>query len=72
MIQAMDAPTSTRCRCDYHAQGLDAEVLDAFGISDAPAPDLSRWRDISDRLIQPGRRGDHRHGRQVHRAEGRL
>ncbi len=38
---------------DYHAQGLDAEVLDVFGIHDAPPPDLSRWEQISDRQVHP-------------------
>ena len=30
----------------YHAEGLDDEVLAAFGIADAPMPDLTRWHDI--------------------------
>jgi CTP synthase len=33
----------------YHREGLDAEVLRAFRITDAPEPDLSRWEDIMDR-----------------------
>jgi CTP synthase len=53
VIQAMDAPNIYAVPLDYHAQGLDAEVLDVFGIHDAPAPDLSRWQQISDRLVHP-------------------
>jgi CTP synthase len=53
VIQAMDAPNIYAVPLDYHAQGLDAEVLDVFGIRDAPAPDLSRWTQISDRLTHP-------------------
>ena len=53
VIQAMDAPNIYAVPLDYHAEGLDAEVLDVFGIHDAPAPDLSRWRQISDRLTYP-------------------
>jgi CTP synthase len=53
VIQAMDAPNIYAVPLDYHAQGLDAEVLDVFGIHDAPAPDLSRWTQISDRLVHP-------------------
>src|SRR5271154_29595 len=53
VIQAMDAPNIYAVPLDYHAQGLDAEVLDVFGIHDAPAPDLSRWQEISDRLVHP-------------------
>jgi len=53
VIQAMDAPNIYAVPLDYHAQGLDAEVLDVFGIHDAPEPDLTRWQEISDRLTQP-------------------
>ncbi|MBV9995221.1 MAG: CTP synthase [Caulobacteraceae bacterium] len=53
VIQAMDAPNIYAVPLDYHAQGLDAEVLDVFGIRDAPAPDLSGWAEISERLTHP-------------------
>src|SRR3984885_2326280 len=53
VIQAMDAPNIYAVPLDYHAQGLDAEVLDVFGMRDAPEPDLSRWTEISDRLTHP-------------------
>jgi CTP synthase len=53
VIQAMDAPNINAVPLDYHAQGLDAEVLDVFGIRDAPEPDLTRWQEISDRLTHP-------------------
>ncbi|HEY1929602.1 MAG TPA: CTP synthase [Caulobacteraceae bacterium] len=53
VIQAMDAANIYSVPLDYHRQGLDAEVLDVFGIRDAPAPDLSRWERISQRLEQP-------------------
>jgi CTP synthase len=53
VIQALDAPNIYQVPLDYHRQGLDAEVLDVFGIRDAPAPDLSRWRRVSDRITQP-------------------
>ena len=53
VIQAMDAATIYAVPLDYHAQGLDSEVLDVFGIRDAPAPDLTRWQNISDRLVHP-------------------
>jgi CTP synthase len=36
----------------YHKEGLDDEVLEAFGI-DAPAPDLGRWEEISKRIASP-------------------
>ncbi len=53
VIQAMDAPHIYAVPLEYHRQGLDAEVLDVFGIRDAPAPDLRRWEEISDRLVYP-------------------
>jgi CTP synthase len=53
VIQALDAPDIYAVPLDYHRQGLDAEVLDVFGIRDAPPPDLSRWRRVSDLVIHP-------------------
>jgi CTP synthase len=53
VIQAMDAPHIYAVPLEYHRQGLDAEVLDVFGIRDAPEPDLARWLEISERLIHP-------------------
>jgi len=29
------------------------EIIDAFGVEDAPAPDLTRWRDIAQRIEKP-------------------
>jgi CTP synthase len=52
VIQAMDAPNIYAVPLAYHEQGLDAEVLDGFGI-EAPAPDLERWRSIADRMAAP-------------------
>ncbi len=46
VIQAMDSSSIYAVPLDYHEQGLDREVLDVFGIKDAPEPDLSRWREI--------------------------
>ncbi|MBP7704400.1 MAG: CTP synthase [Caulobacter sp.] len=46
VIQAMDSSSIYAVPLDYHEQGLDREVLDVFGIKDAPAPDLSRWQEI--------------------------
>ncbi|HEX7759585.1 MAG TPA: CTP synthase [Caulobacteraceae bacterium] len=53
VIQAMDAPNIYAVPLEYHEQGLDTEVLDVFGMADAPAPDLSRWQGISDRIVHP-------------------
>ena len=53
VIQAMDSQSIYAVPLDYHEQGLDAEVLDAFGIHDAPEPNLGRWQSIADRLARP-------------------
>ena len=52
VIQAMDAPNIYAVPLEYHAQGLDTEVLDCFGI-ESPPPDLNRWQAISERLVHP-------------------
>ena len=53
VISALDAPSIYDVPLQYHAEGLDDQVLLAFGITDAPAPDLSRWSRISERLHNP-------------------
>jgi len=50
VIPALDARSIYDVPLQYHAEGLDEEVLKAFGIDDAPEPDLTTWRDIMDRL----------------------
>ncbi|MDB2694264.1 CTP synthase [Erythrobacter sp.] len=53
VIPALDAPSIYSVPLQYHGEGLDAEVLRAFGITDAPDPDLSRWYDVVDRHSNP-------------------
>jgi CTP synthase len=53
VIQAMDAKSIYAVPLDYHREGLDAEVLSVFGMSDAPAPDLTRWKGIVERITHP-------------------
>jgi CTP synthase len=53
VIQALDAKTIYAVPLDYHRQGLDAEVLSVFGITDAPVPNLSRWEAITETLTHP-------------------
>ena len=53
VIPALDAPSIYSVPLQYHAEGLDAEVLRGFGITDAPEPDLSRWNDVVDRHSNP-------------------
>jgi CTP synthase len=53
VIPALDARSIYGVPAQYHAEGLDAEVLRAFGIEGAPMPSLERWDDIMDRQQNP-------------------
>ena len=53
VIPALDAPSIYSVPLQYHAEGLDTQVLRCFGITDAPAPDLSRWDDVTERYFNP-------------------
>ena len=53
VIQALDASSIYAVPLQYHAEGLDFEVLRAFGITPGLAPDLRRWEDILDRQLHP-------------------
>ena len=50
VIPALDARNIYDVPLQYHEAGLDDEVLHAFGIEDAPQPELARWREIMDRI----------------------
>src|SRR3989304_9196029 len=47
VIQALDVAHIYDVPVAYHSEGLDDEVLAAFGIMDAAQPDLERWSEIS-------------------------
>ena len=53
VIPALDAPSIYAVPQQYHAEGLDREVLRAFGITDAPEPNLAAWDDVNDRYFNP-------------------
>jgi CTP synthase len=53
VIPALDAKSIYAVPLQYHAEGLDYEVLRAFGITPGIAPDLRRWEDILDRQQNP-------------------
>ena len=53
VIQGLDVASIYDVPLAYHNEGLDREVLAAFGITDAPAPDLTAWQDVSARLHNP-------------------
>ena len=52
VIPALDASSIYSVPLQYHAEGLDDEVLRHFGLT-APDPDLSRWQDIVARYHHP-------------------
>ena len=47
VIAALDAPSIYAVPEQYHGEGLDDQVLKAFGIEGAPRPDLTRWREVA-------------------------
>ncbi|MFL0356537.1 CTP synthase [Erythrobacter sp. GH1-10] len=53
VIPALDAPSIYSVPLQYHEEGLDAEVLRGFGITDAPEPNLAAWDDVTDRYFNP-------------------
>jgi len=52
VIPALDVDSIYRVPISYHEQGLDDEVCRYFAI-DAPAPDLSGWQEIIERVTKP-------------------
>jgi CTP synthase len=53
VIPALDLPTIYQAPLAYHEAGFDTEILDVFGIKDAPPPDLSKWQWVVDRVKNP-------------------
>jgi CTP synthase len=53
VIQGLDVASIYDVPLAYHKEGLDREILAAFGIADAPEPDLTAWKDVSGRLHNP-------------------
>ena len=53
VIPALDARNIYDVPLQYHEAGLDDEVLYAFGIEDAPRPDMTRWNGVMDAIDHP-------------------
>ena len=53
VIAAQDLPSIYDAPLAYHREGLDQAVLDAFQITPAPQPNLSKWDDVSERIHNP-------------------
>ena len=50
VVAAYDLKSIYEAPLAYHNEGLDQAVLDAFGISPAPKPNLEKWFDVQDRI----------------------
>lgn len=53
VIPALDVSTIYEVPLSYHAEGLDDQVLDSFGLKDAKKPDLKVWENIVHRIKEP-------------------
>ncbi|GAB5376545.1 MAG: CTP synthase [Acuticoccus sp.] len=53
VIPALDVKSIYDVPVSYHDEGLDDVVLELFGITGSPLPDLSSWQRISHRVHDP-------------------
>src|SRR5690606_7894469 len=53
VIQALDVANIYDVPIAYHKEGLDGEVLAAFGIDPAPKPRMERWQEVTERIHNP-------------------
>ncbi len=53
VVQALDAKSIYDVPMAYHREGLDQQVLDAFGIDPAPKPQMAVWERISHAIHNP-------------------
>ncbi len=53
VIPALDVKSIYEVPLTYHAEGLDAQVMDSFGIKDLSSLDLSIWDNIVRRIKEP-------------------
>ncbi|GJG88685.1 CTP synthase [Gemmatimonadetes bacterium T265] len=52
VVESVDVPSIYQIPLEFHAQGLDALVCRKLAL-DTPAPDLSRWRELVRRVVEP-------------------
>ncbi len=53
VIPALDVKSIYEVPITYHAEGLDVQVMDSFGMKDTGPVDLSIWKDIVKRVHEP-------------------
>ena len=56
VIPALDVATIYAAPLAYHDAGLDVQVLKAFGLDASKEPDLSRWKNVVQRVVAPENR----------------
>jgi CTP synthase len=56
VIEARDVPTIYQIPLDFHEQGLDERVMHRLGLLGRRAPDLSTWKQIVNRVVNPSDR----------------
>ncbi len=56
VIPALDVNTIYAAPLAYHEAGLDVQVLKAFGLDASTEPDLSRWKNVVQRVVAPENR----------------
>ena len=53
VIESIDAPSVYMVPLKLQEEGLDRIVLEHFGMSDMPEPDLTKWNEFLERLFNP-------------------
>ncbi|NOR64350.1 MAG: CTP synthase [Rhodobacteraceae bacterium] len=53
VIPALDLKSIYEAPLAYHREGMDRAVLEAFHITDAPAPDMAKWDEVMDAIKLP-------------------
>ncbi len=56
VVEARDVPTIYQIPLDFHEQGLDERVMHRLGLLGRRAPDLSAWKQIVQRIVNPSGR----------------
>src|SRR6266542_1123656 len=53
VVESRDVPTIYQIPLDFHEQGLDERVMHRFGLLGRRAPDLSPWKAMVRRVVDP-------------------
>jgi CTP synthase len=56
VVESRDVPTIYQIPLDFHEQGLDERVMHRLGLLGRRAPDLSGWRTMVRRIVNPADR----------------